>query len=204
MRSPKNGTRRRYRLRARAERQEETHRALARAAFELHNTVGPSQTTVSAIAKRAGVQRLTVYRHFPTDEAIFSACTAVSFALDPPPNPEAWIAITDPMERLRTALSQLFGYYGRRRQLLSNLYRDSEMPVVAAALARRRAALQRGVEILTAAWPAGALKLRLLRATIGHVLEYSTWLSLTYEQGLDNDEAIELAASWVAAALSRA
>ena len=199
MRSLKDGTTRPYRLKARAEKQTETHRALARAAFELHDTVGPSRTTVSAIAERAGVQRLTVYRHFPSDEAIFSACTAYAFELDPPPNPEAWIAIADPMQRLRTALSELFGYYGRRRQLLANLYRDAEMPVVAAALARRRAILQRAVEILLAAWSADDGTQRSLSATIGHALEYSTWLSLTVEQGLDDDEAIALSARWVAA-----
>src|SRR5262245_10678684 len=114
MRSPKKQKTRAYRLQRRAEKRDETHRALARAAFELHNTVGPSRTTVTAIAERAGVQRLTVYRHFPDEEAIFAACSAYSFAEDPPPNPDTWVSIEEPRQRLRTALCEAYGYYLRK------------------------------------------------------------------------------------------
>lgn len=197
MRSPKEKPKRRYQSRLRAEKKSETHRALARAAFELHDTIGPLRTTISAIAQRAGVQRLTVYRHFPDDAAIFSACTAYSFELDPPPDPEKWGIIVDPEARLRTALIQLFGYYRRKRRLLANLYRDAEMPVVAAALARGQSTMQRGVDVLAADRTASAGDVRMLRAAIGHVLEFSTWLSFTEVQGLSDLEAIDFATSIV-------
>ncbi|WP_139032166.1 TetR/AcrR family transcriptional regulator [Mesorhizobium amorphae] len=189
---PKEGQRRSYRLQRRAVKQAETHLALARAAFELHSSVGPSRTTVSAIAEKAGVQRLTVYRHFPDEEAVFSACSAYSFGQDPPPNPEVWRSIADPDARLRTALLQLYGYYSRKRQLLANLYRDAEMPVVAAALVRRREVLAKGVTILESGWlDPDSETARLLVAAIGHALDFSTWRSLVENQGLSEDEAVE-------------
>ncbi|MGX9177077.1 TetR/AcrR family transcriptional regulator [Mesorhizobium sp. BHbdii] len=184
---------RRYTLKSRADKQAETHRALTRAASELHHTVGPSRTTISAIAEKAGVQRLTVYRHFPDEEAIFTACTAYSFELDPPPRPDTWIGIENPQERHRTALKQLYGYYRRKRQLLANLYRDAEMPVVAAALERRRTMLQRAAEILRAGWKVSPARLRFFSATLAHTLEFSTWLSFAEGQGLSDAEAAELA-----------
>jgi AcrR family transcriptional regulator len=200
VRSPKEPPARRYNLKARADKQAETHRALARAASELHHTVGPSRTTISAIAEKAGVQRLTVYRHFPDEEAIFTACTAYSFEVDPPPKPDSWIAIADPEERLTTALGELYGYCRRKRQLLANLYRDADMPMVAAGLARRRAMLRQAAEILQSGWKVRPAALRRFGATLAHTLEFSTWLSLAEEQGLSDAEAIELAVRLVKAA----
>jgi AcrR family transcriptional regulator len=191
LRSPKIG-KRVYRQSQRADKKAETHRMLAKAAFELHDTVGPSRTTVSAIAERAGVQRLTVYRHFPDDAAIFAACTAYSFEHDPPPNPERWRTISDPRERLLAALHDVYGYYAKKRQLLSNLYRDAEVPVVADALVRRRQVLERGVAILLEGRsPKGGPKM--LKAALGHVLDFAAWRSLSDTQGLDQEATIEMA-----------
>nr|WP_246805465.1 TetR/AcrR family transcriptional regulator [Mesorhizobium mediterraneum] len=179
-------------MQRRAVKQAETHLALARAAFELHSSVGPSRTTVSAIAEKAGVQRLTVYRHFPDEEAVFNACSAYSFGQDPPPSPEAWRLIVEPEARLRTALLQLYSYYRRKRQLLANLNRDAEMPVVAAALARRQQVLANGVTILEEGWLVpGSETARLLAAAIGHALDFTTWQSLVENQGLSDEEAVE-------------
>ena len=191
--------RRRYNLKVRADKRAETHRALARAASELHHTVGPSRTTISAIAERAGVQRLTVYRHFPDEEAIFTACTAYSFEIDPPPEPDTWVGIDDPEERYRIALGQLYDYYRRKRQLLANLYRDAEMPVVATALERWRSMLRRAGEILSPGWKMSPVEQRFFSATLAHTLEFTTWLSLVEEQGLSDAEAIELAVRLVKA-----
>ena len=195
LRSPKI-EKRPYRQQQRAENTAETHRLLAKAAFELHDTIGPSRTTVSAIAERAGVQRLTVYRHFPDDAAIFAACTAYSFEHDPPPNPEAWRTIADANERLSAALRDVYGYYAKKRQLLSNLYRDAEIPVVADALARRQQVLARGVGILLEgrSWPGDVAQ---LRAALGHVLDFATWRSLSETQGLNQTATIEMALRFV-------
>ena len=88
--------------------------------MKLHGTVGPARTTVSAIADEAGVQRATVYRHFPDDQSLFDACTAHFYGLHPRPDPEAWASIADPDERLRKALADLYAWYGETEEMLSN------------------------------------------------------------------------------------
>ena len=202
-RSMKKNKRRPYRLQRRAASQAATHLAVARAAFELHSTIGPSRTTVSAIAEKAGVQRLTVYRHFPDPEAIFVACSAFSFAEDPPPDPEGWRSIAEPDARLRTALLQIYGYYRRKRQLLINLHRDAEIAVVAAALARRRKVLAKGAALLAEGSARGdAQSDRLRVASIGHALDFTTWRSLAETQGLSDEELVEVMISLIASVRS--
>jgi AcrR family transcriptional regulator len=197
MRSLKEKKPRAYQLRARADKQAETHRALAKAAFELHSTVGPVGTTVSAIAERAGVQRLTVYRHFADQGAIFAACTAHAFELDPPPDSNGWVQIADPEARLRTALSATYGYYGRNQRLLMNAYRDIELPAVAPEMARWAQMLDGWAAVLDAGWGDES---RLRRAALGHALDFGTWQSLTQTQELSDDEAIDVMIRFVKAA----
>lgn len=198
MRLPKI-RKRAYRQAQRADKTAETHRMLTKAAFELHATVGPARTTVSAIAERAGVQRLTVYRHFPDDAAIFAACTAYSVEHDPPPNPDLWSRIVNPRDRVTAALRDLYGYYAKNRQLLSNVYRDGELPVVAASLTQWHQVLERCVGILMEGHPATADPRR-LKAAIGHVLDFATWRSLTETQGLDQATSIPMAAGFIESA----
>src|SRR5881628_2229582 len=102
-----DSTSRSYRLKRRAERMEETRRLIAAAAVELHGSVGPSATTITAIAERAGVQRLTVYRHFPDQLSLFRACVRHGLEIHPGPDPAKWTAIEDPDERLRRGLREL-------------------------------------------------------------------------------------------------
>jgi AcrR family transcriptional regulator len=189
--SPKVKAPRGYQLRARADKQAETHRTLAQAAYELHRSVGPANATVSAIAERAGVQRLTVYRHFPDMDAIFAACTAHAFEKDPPPNPETWQAIPAPETRLRVALGELYAYHRRNHQLLANLYRDAHIAAVAAGLARRAAMLARGAAVLEIGWTtAGVKATHLTAAVLAHALDFGAWQSLTRQ--LSDAEAIDV------------
>ena len=102
-----------YTLKRRAESREATRSRIVEAAIELHQTIGPSATTVTDIAERAGVGRVTVYRHFPDEAALAWACSGLYLQRNPPPDEEAWRAIADPGERLRAA-----GRRGRRRALL--------------------------------------------------------------------------------------
>src|SRR5687768_9128429 len=104
-------TRRPYRKRLRAEHEAETRRRITEAAMKLHGTIGPARTTVKSVAEEAGVQRATVYRHFPTDESLFAACSAHWAGLNPPPDADAWASIRDPDERLRHALGELYAWY---------------------------------------------------------------------------------------------
>jgi AcrR family transcriptional regulator len=120
----------------RAEQQEETRRRIVEAIVELHKTIGPAQTTITAIAERAGVERLTVYRHFPDDAALFSACSDHWRAANPHPDLASWVDVIDPVDRMRRALTEVYRYYERTQGMLGNVLRDAELlPVLSNQLA---------------------------------------------------------------------
>lgn len=182
-----------YELKQRAERQQETRRRIVAAAVELHSTLGPSRTTVKAIAERAGVTRPTVYAHFPDERALFTACSGHVRATVPPPDPAAWRAIADPSARLAAALTDLYGYYERLEQLFANVERDAPlMPIVAEMSAYRFRFVDEVRELLLEAWPTrGAVRER-LRPALGHALAFGTWQSLVRREGCATDEAVRL------------
>src|SRR6267378_1925698 len=112
---------RKYELKQRAESLSETRARIVSATVELHDSVGPAQTTISAIAQRAGVQRLTVYRHFPDERSLFEACSAHWAAQNPAPDPSTWVAVDDPEERLRIALTEIYAFYRSTEGMTGNL-----------------------------------------------------------------------------------
>ena len=196
-------TSRTYELKRRAERQQETRRRIVEAAVELHTTLGPSRTTVKAIAERAGVTRPTVYAHFPDARSLLQACSGHVRETAPPPDPSAWRSIADPAERLETALRDLYGYYERLEPLLENVQRDAAvMPVVAEVNAYRVRYLEEVRDVLLEVWTTrGGARARLGRA-IGHALEFRTWQSLVRRQGCPTDEAAQLMVALARAAAS--
>lgn len=188
---------RKYTLRQRAAKQEETRARIVEAAMLLHEELGPRATTISAVAERAGVQRLTVYRHFPDESALFEACTGHWFGLHPPPDPAEWQALETPPERLRRALSALCRYYRRTATMWRGAYRDLEqVPALAAPMARFEAYLTEMREGLMTGLEGGGEQ-ALLRATLAHLLRFSTWDSLQRE-GLDDDAIAGLGSRWMA------
>src|SRR5436305_8456994 len=100
-----------YRKTRRADHEEQTRLRITESAIELHGTLGPARTSISAVAERAGVRRSTLYRHFPDEAALFAACTSHWMAANPMPDLAGWAAIQDPDGRLRRALEQLYAYY---------------------------------------------------------------------------------------------
>ena len=193
-----------YRKRRRAELEEDTRRRITESAVELHGTLGPSRTSISAVAEHAGVRRSTVYRHFPDEPALFAACSAHWGAANPSPDLARWAAIADPDERLRSALAELYAYYRRTRPMLENLYRDEEtVPTVKASFGRFRQYLAAACDTLMAGRRARGGAHDRVRASIGHALAFATWRSLTLDEGLDDREAAELMCRLVAAAPAR-
>ena len=200
---------RKLRLKARADRMRETRERIARAAYELHASVGPARTTISAIAERAGVQRLTVYNHFPHDRDILQACTSYHVTVDPPPDPDAWRRIADPRRRLRLALAELGAYFRRNESLFENVRRD--LPVILEQIdGAPPPGLQTSLELptrwrdaLAADWPNDAAQAPLRRAALGLAVEFATWQTLVRGQGLDDAEAIELLVALVEHAAPR-
>jgi AcrR family transcriptional regulator len=192
---------RRYRKKRRAELEEETRRRITESAIELHGTLGPSRTSMSAIAELAGVRRSTLYRHFPDETAVFVACSAHWISENPPPDLTRWAEIADPNERLRAALSEVYALYGRTERMYANLHRDEEMvPAVKSQFAGFRAyqAAARDT-LLRGRGSRGRARTR-AEAAIGHALAFPTWRSLVREQGLSQEEAVELMCGTVAAA----
>ncbi|HET6683130.1 MAG TPA: helix-turn-helix domain-containing protein, partial [Gaiella sp.] len=125
-----------YRMTRRAELEEQTRRRITESAVALHEELGPAQTSISAIADRAGVRRSTVYRHFPDDDALLAACSSHWRAANPPPDPSTWSSIEDDSERTRTALRQVYGFYASTEAMYVNLLRDE--PLVPAVERRLR------------------------------------------------------------------
>jgi AcrR family transcriptional regulator len=185
-----------YRKKRRAELEEATRRRITESAMELHGTVGPSRTSISAVAERAGVRRSTVYRHFPDEPALFAACSAHWGAANPTPDLDRWAAIADPDERLRRSLEELYAYYRRTEGMLANLVRDeSTVPTV-------KRQFQGFHDYLTVARDSlmvGRRGRKRQRAAIGHALAFTTWRSLAREQGLDDAQAADLMGRLVAA-----
>jgi AcrR family transcriptional regulator len=195
---------REYTKTRRAQLEEETRRRITAATVELHREVGPARTTISAIAARAGVQRLTVYRHFPDERTLLGACSAHWRAGHPAPDPSRWPAIHDPGERLRTAVAAFYAYYRGDEAMMAKVRRDAEvMPALAETIADMRGYMELVVGILAAGWGARGRRRELLTAAIGHAIEFETWRSLERRQGLAPDRAEELALAMVRAAAAR-
>jgi AcrR family transcriptional regulator len=181
----------RYRLKRRAERQQETRGRIVRAAVDLHCALGPARTTILAIAERAGVERPTVYRHFPTLDALFRACSARHWSESPPPDPEPWARIEDPAARLRRGLGELYAHYTRHESALWNILRDLEDdPRLRKFGARHLAHRARARDVLAEAWRPHPRNRRALLAAVGHAVDFFAWRSLR-RQGLGDAEAVE-------------
>lgn len=184
---------RRYEKKRRAELEAETRRRITETAVELHGTVGPARTSISAIAERAGVRRSTVYRHFPDEVALFNACSSHWAKLHPVPDLDAWAHIEDPDERLRTALGELYAHYRDTERMMDNLHRDEQtMPVLAERFAGFRGYLAAARDLLMRGRPVRGRRRDEARAATGHALAYPTWKSLAREQGLADEQAVEL------------
>jgi AcrR family transcriptional regulator len=193
------GGKRAYRKRRRAELEAETRLQITEAAVDLHGAIGPVRTTISAIADRAGVQRATVYRHFPDEEALFEACSSHWMGQHPLPDPAAWAAIHDPDERLRTALRELYQWYERGEPMLEKTTRDVALvPALRPAMEAFGGWFDAAADALLRGRSKRGVRRR--RAAIGHALSFETWRSLVREQHLSRSEAVELMARLVALA----
>jgi AcrR family transcriptional regulator len=187
---------RKYELKKRAEEMAKTHLRITEAAIELHGTVGPARTTLSAVAKRAGVERRTLYRHFPTEADLFAACSSHYTAANPWPDLDSWRAIRDPHERLERALDELYAYYERTEAMYSNVLRDAELVDFARdAVAPLQAFLDQAADVLAD----GRGERQLLRGAMRHALAFSTWHSLS-TNGIERADAATLVTALVQAA----
>lgn len=193
-------TKRKYELKKRAVQMGETRRRITEAAIELHGTLGPSRTTLSAVAERAGVERRTLYRHFPNEADLFAACSTDYFTANPWPDLGNWREIRDPQARLERALDELYAYYERTEPMFSNTLRDAEVVEFARdAMAPLHAYLEEAAEILIAGRNIRGRRRQLVDGALHHALAFSTWQSLS-TNGIRRSDAVKLATALVEAA----
>ena len=192
---------RQYKKKRRAELEERTRLRITESAVALHGTLGPSRTSISAVAEHAGVRRSTLYRHFADEAALFAACAGHWMAGNPLPDLERWAAIEPPDERLRAALQELYSYYRRTERMMGNLLRDeATVPLVKELFSGFHEYMAAARTTLMSGRTARGGPRRRLLAAIGHALAFSTWHSLVREQGLEDSQAAELMRRLVGAA----
>ncbi len=185
---------RKYEKKKRKANEEETRQRIVEATVDLHQSLGPAQTTITAIAEHAGVQRLTVYRHFPDNEALFSACTRHYFEVHPMPNPESWREIADPVERFKHGLAEVFDFFAENQQMLQLGLRDlpfvPEMGKVS-PFGPHWAGVR---QTLAEPWEADGEAPLSIVALVHHATDFHTWNSLVQTGGLSHEHAIDLLA----------
>jgi AcrR family transcriptional regulator len=182
-----------YQKRRRAELEAATRGRIAEAAVQLHGSVGPARTTVSAVAERAGVQRATVYRHFPDETSLFTACTQLWLDQNPMPDVREWTRISPPEDRLRVALTELYAWFAQTEQMLELIIRDvGVVPAMQASFAGMGIYLDAAAEALLRGRPQRGAARRRTRAAIGHAVAFETWRSLVRRQRLEATAAVEM------------
>jgi AcrR family transcriptional regulator len=183
---------RKYELRVRAEKQAETRRRIVEATSALHEEVGPARTTVAEIARRAGVQRLTVYNNFPNETELFAACGEHSMAKNPPPDPSAALAIGNPDERLRAVLEPLYVWYRKNARGTEHLQRDRlVMPALDAVIKiRMDYSLSKLAAALADGFASSGRSAKGVRAAVALALDFWTWRRLASEGISDDDAAV--------------
>jgi AcrR family transcriptional regulator len=179
---------RKYELKARARRQAETRERIVEAAVELHTSVGPARTTISAIAERAGVERHTVYAHFADERKLFDACSTHWAERHPFPDLQLSLGIVDPETRLQAVLHDLYRWYEEVESDVAIFRRDAQVHELNA---ENVAEDDRRLAELADELARGRPRRKPVRAAIGHVLEFETWRSLVRRQELSLKQAVE-------------
>ena len=193
---------RKYEMKRRAERLAETRRRITEATIELHRTVGPAATQINEVARRAGVQRMTVYNHFPDEASLFAACSAHWRALHPAPDPAAWRAAEDPGARLRLGLHELYAWYRETEPMTANVLRDAQIlpalrPIIEGGLLRY---LDQARQVLTEPFGVRGRRRERVDAAARAAVDFHMWRALA---PLGDHDAAELAAGLVELAAER-
>jgi AcrR family transcriptional regulator len=175
-----------YTLKKRAEQQAETRQRIVDAAVDLHSSVGPAATTFSMVAERAGVQRHTLYAHFPDERSLATACSGYVYERDPLPEAAAWRGIADRTERLTAGLFAIYAWYARHPSLMACVMRDVEYhaPTQEAVATRVAPVVAGWHEVL------GAKLNPRQRAMLHLAISFFTWRILIRDGGLTQRAAV--------------
>jgi AcrR family transcriptional regulator len=173
-------------LKNRAQQQAETRDRIVEAAVDLHSTLGPARTTFSMVAEKAGVQRHTLYAHFPDERELAMACSGHVYRQDPLPDAAAWTGIKGTSKRLAAALTAVYGWYARHASLMACIVRDVEHHATTREIVTLR------VGPVVAGWHEvlGAKLNAKQRAMLQLALSFHTWRTLVQEAGLKQAAAV--------------
>ena len=177
-----------YTLKRRAEQQAETRRRIAEATVDLHSSVGPALTTFSMVAERAGVQRHTLYAHFPDERSLYRACSELQMERDPLPDAEPWRAIANQSERVRAGLLAVYGWYERNASLAACVLRDAEYHT----LTKETVDMTFGPHMAAYQEILGAQLSAKQHAVLGLALSFFTWRTLAREGDLKSAAAVDV------------
>ena len=190
-------------MKRRADAQEATRLRITESAVELHRTLGPSQTTMAAVAQRAGVQRSTLYRHFPDEAALFDSCRAHWYASHPPPDLDGWREVAVTQERLVAALTELYAWYRSTGTMLDVLIRDETLvPAVGQQFGAFHTRLDEAHDVLLAGHGLRGGSRARVSAALRLALKFESWRALCREGGLQDRQAADLMATLIDAARS--
>jgi AcrR family transcriptional regulator len=188
---------RKYTKTRRAEQQDETRARIVEATVKLHEELGPANTTIKAVAEEAGVQRLTVYRHFPDEVSLFKACSTSYLEQHPPPNMTDWAQIDNASERSYTALLAFYRYYRQTEKMWAVVYRDlDKVEALKGPVAQFEAYIDAVSDDLLNAWGKTHAARKQLRVTLRHAIRFSTWQSLKTAK-LNDEKMAELVKAWL-------
>ena len=187
-----------YTLRKRADAMEATRLRITEAAVELHGTLGPARTTMTAVAEHAGVQRQTVYRHFADEQQLLAACSTHFAAQHPWPDPARWRTIADPAERLSRGLDELYAWYEITGEMWTNVLRDETLvAALGPALEPFRAYVDNAARVLAAGWGVRGKRRAMLVAATHHAVAFQTWRSLAVDGRVSRTDVIELTSAMI-------
>jgi len=188
---------RKYTKSKRADQQEKTRTRIINAAVALHEQLGPANTSIKAVAEMAGVQRLTVYRHFPDEESLFQACSSAYFKENPPPDISHWADVTDAAKRSHAAIFAFNQYYRRTADMWKSIYRDiDKVEALQRPMDEFQAYLHMICDDLLTTWKLRGTKKKQCLITLRHCLKFTTWKSLM-EENLQDKQITELMMSWI-------
>jgi AcrR family transcriptional regulator len=189
---------RKYQQKRRADKTEETRQQIVVATVKLHEELGPAQTSIKAIAEQAGVQRLTVYRHFPDEASLFRACTSHWLEHHPLPAVSDWSDYDNPLDLTSRALLDFYRYYRKNERMWTVAYRDvDEVEALQEPMAAVEAYLDQIRDELLSVWKVKAKDRKQLAMTLRHCLRFSTWRSLKLEK-LSDKNMVKLVLNWLA------
>ncbi|MGD8577386.1 MAG: TetR/AcrR family transcriptional regulator [Thiohalophilus sp.] len=188
---------RKYQQKARAEQARETRQQIVEAAVKLHEKLGPAKTSIMAIAEEAGVQRLTVYRHFPDDAGLFEACTSHWLSMHPPPSVADAGDPVEPRAQTEKTLLAVYDYYRANERMWTGAYRDvDEVEALQEPMGRVEAYFDSMRDDLLANWKVPAKDKKQLSLSLRHCLRFTTWRSLKTES-LSDKQMVKLVMNWL-------